>query len=112
MQKDLIKKQFDEYLLSFQNKNIIRLSKLFDEEITLTDWEINAVGKESVIEANKKIFNSVKIIKIELINLILEDQILAAEMLLNIDNHLNIKVVDVISFTKKGKIKSITAYKG
>ena len=36
---------------------------MFSEDVDLRDWEINAIGIESVLDANLKIFNSVKTIK-------------------------------------------------
>ena len=112
MENSSLKIKVEKYLNDFKNKNIESLSVSFDEEITLEDWEISAVGKKSVIEANKKIFNSFESIDIEIINLISEDHTVVAELVLNFNNHEKIKVIDVIKFTNLGKIKSINAYKG
>ena len=53
----------------FENYNLTdkNLSNLFDNEVSLTDWDIKAVGKVDVINANKNIFNSVNTINVDVI---------------------------------------------
>ena len=57
----------DTYFKFFSSKDINSLKKMFSNEIILKDWEINAVGINQVVEANKKIFNSVNSIEISII---------------------------------------------
>ena len=100
------------YFKIFSNKDINKLEELFSDQIVLRDWEINAVGKEAVIDANKKIFKNVKKIKVTPLNL---DQIsnkIVAELEIIINETDKIYVVDIISFNKEGKIISIKAFKG
>ena len=52
MQKLLLKN----YLKAFNNHDIKSLKKLFDSNIDLKDWEIEAKGQTSVLQHNKKIF--------------------------------------------------------
>ena len=100
------------YFENFSNKNIAALSEQFDPECSLRDWEINAVGKEEVIEANKGIFDSVESIHVNPLNLYAEAQTVIGDLLITVNGAEKIFVVDIIEFTLEGKIKSIKAYKG
>ncbi|MDC2979771.1 hypothetical protein OAY11_03075, partial [Pelagibacteraceae bacterium] len=57
---ELAKKYFN----YFSNKDIQNLQNLFSENVILKDWEIEAKGINEVVEANKKIFKSVKSISV------------------------------------------------
>ena len=57
------------YFEFFSNKDIQNLKNLFSENIILKDWEIEANGIKSVLEANQNIFNSVDSIVVSLRNI-------------------------------------------
>ena len=100
------------YFQFFSSKNIKSLEKFFHKNITLRDWEINASGIKNVIEANKKIFSSVASISVKPLNLIEENNTVAAELEITINNKEVLKVVDIIEFDDQSKILSIKAFKG
>ena len=54
-----------DYFKFFSNKDILSLEKLFAKDIKLVDWEMSVEGKDEVIKANKKIFDTLESIKIE-----------------------------------------------
>tara|TARA_B100001248_G_C27112582_1_gene332013 strand:+ start:215 stop:547 length:333 start_codon:yes stop_codon:yes gene_type:complete len=101
-----------EYFLEFSNKNIKALKLMFNEEITLRDWEINANGINEVVDANQKIFDNCETIKVSPLNLYTVDHTVVAELDILINNEERIKVVDIIKFDKSLKITSIKAFKG
>tara|TARA_B100000787_G_C16054588_1_gene232773 strand:+ start:379 stop:702 length:324 start_codon:yes stop_codon:yes gene_type:complete len=101
----------DTYFKFFSSKDINSLKKMFSNEIILKDWEINAVGINQVVEANKKIFNSVNSIEISIIEYFEFNKNCICLIDILINKKENIKVIDVIRFDKSNKIKEVSAYK-
>ena len=102
----------EKYFELFSNKDLIGLEEMFDINCSLRDWEINVTGKNKVLEANKKIFDSVETIEVKKINIYAQNNTIIAELLITINNTNELLVVDIIEFSKEGKITSIRAYKG
>jgi len=100
------------YFDFFSKKDLKNLENIFSNEITLRDWEIYEKGKLNVINANKKIFDSVNSIEVEPINLYNDGNTVIAELQITVDNSIVELVVDIISFDNHNKINSIRAYKG
>ena len=84
---------------------------MFDDNVTLRDWEIDKKGIESVLKANLNIFQNVKTINVIPQNIISENNFVFAELKIVVNDD-ELKVVDLIEFNKKGKIISIKAFKG
>ena len=105
--RELVTKYFED----FSNKDLEKLSDFFSEEITLQDWDILAVGKQNVLEANKNIFNSVDTIVVNLNELYIDDNVATCIIEIVINNEETLKVIDVIKIDTNGKIKEISAYK-
>ena len=100
------------YFKTFSEKNIDGLREMFDDNVTLRDWDIDQKGIESVLQANLNIFQSVKTINAIPQNIISENNFVFAELKIVVNNDEELKVVDLIEFNKKGKIISIKAFKG
>ena len=99
------------YFYHFSNKDIVGLSTMFSDDVTLTDWDVSVIGKEDVLRANKNIFSSVDSISVMVKNIHKNDNSYAVEIQITIDESTILEVVDVIVFDGN-KIKSIKAYKG
>jgi hypothetical protein len=99
------------YFQTFSNKDLQGLYDMFSFDVTLTDWEISAVGREEVIAANKKIFDSVDTISVKPIEFFECDNSYAVKILVVVNRTELIEVVDIISFNEEGLIESIEAYK-
>ena len=100
------------YFKTFSQKNINGLSEMFDDNVTLRDWDIDKQGIESVLKANLNIFQNVKSINVIPQNIISEKNFIAAELKIIVNDTEELKVLDLIEFSKKGKIISIKAFKG
>ena len=100
------------YFKSFENMNIDELSEMFDEDIILKDWNIEAHGKQLVLEANKNIFNSVGSINVLVDNLYVSGRTAIAQLSIHVDGEPALPVVDIISFDESNRINSIIAYRG
>ena len=107
-----IKSLTSSYFKFFSNKDISSLRTMFDNQIYLRDWEIEAIGIKNVIEANEKIFKSVESIKVTPVNLYVNGNTVLAEINILINNNEEIKVVDIIEFNENSKIANIRAFKG
>ena len=100
------------YFKTFSEKNIDGLREMFDNNVTLRDWDIDKKGIESVLKANLNIFQNVKTINAIPQNIISENNFVFAELKIVVNDSDELKVVDLIEFNKKGKIISIKAFKG
>ena len=100
------------YFKTFSEKNINGLREMFDDNVTLRDWNIDKQGLKSVLKANLNIFQNVKTINAIPLNIISENNYVFAELKIIINGDEELKVVDMIEFNKKGKIISIKAFKG
>ena len=111
-QFDFYKKQSLSYFEAFAKKDIKTLNKLFDESVTLRDWDIASSGIKDVIKFIDSIFIKLETIVIKPINIAINGNIVFAEIDILIDNKENLFVVDILEFNKQGKIISIRAFKG
>ena len=117
--EDAIRKYFQ----AFSNKDIDTLEKMFDKDVTLTDWEINAEGLLPVCRANEEIFRSVLRITAIPEEIIIDGNNVCALLTIEVitegldptndfaENHETLKVVDLITLTNDLKIKAISAFK-
>ena len=100
------------YFKVFSDKNIEELSKLFADDIVLSDWDNFSSGKSNVLLTNKKIFDSVKTINVKPKNIYQDGKVVIAELDILINKKDRILVVDIIHFNEFGKICRIKAFKG
>ena len=100
------------YFKTFSKKNLNGLKKMFDDDVTLRDWDIDEKGIKNVLKANLNIFQNVKKINVIPQNIIAENNFISAELKIIVNDSEELKVVDLIEFNKKGKIISIKAFKG
>ncbi len=101
-----------QYMAAFSRKDLHALESMFDERVTLRDWDISAQGRAAVLEANAKIFAAVESIVVEPLNLIQDEQTVACEMSITLNGTDRLLVTDIIEFSETGKIRAVRAYKG
>lgn len=99
------------YLKSFAEKDLASLEVLFADNITLADWEGELVGKENILNFNKKVFGSVNNISVDVNKVAVGQSTVMAELRITLNNKQAINVVDVIEFDDDHKIQAIRAYK-
>jgi hypothetical protein len=108
----MYKKVCEHYFARFSEKDLLALSEMFSETVTLRDWEIHRTGKEDVLGANRNIFDNVKTIQVMPLAMYEENQTVVAELEIIINGQDKLFVVDVITFDEEEKIVSIRAYRG
>jgi hypothetical protein len=120
-QKEESYKIVTDYFSLWNTNSADLLSDLFDEDVTLFDWNVGVVGKSQVIKANQDIFDSVKKIGITYNSIDIGEKAIYCDLLIKIwhtdvDTEESpseiIEVMDVITINGHGKIQSIKAYKG
>ena len=104
----IVKKYFD----AWNAQDITTLESLFSDDVTLTDWDIQVSTKPTVLEANQNIFNSVKNIRAEVIDIGYNDNKVYAELIIHVNDDEELKVLDIITIHSHNEtITSISAYK-
>lgn len=99
------------YFQSFCKKDVASLEVLFSDSIILTDWEVQIVGKDNILNFNNNFFNSVDTIRIDVDKVAVGLDTVIAEIRVIINNSIVAPIVDVIEFDQDNKIKHIRAYK-
>ena len=108
-----MKKVVEKYFKLFSNRDLIGLEKLFTYNVILQDWTTNIKSKKKVLKFNEKIFKSFKKINVKLEESFtnLKNNSIACKITVQL-NKKKLKVIDIIYFDKKNKIKKIVAYLG
>lgn len=97
------------YFSAFRTKNLDMLKKYYSENVTLTDWTGVWSGKDNVLEANSKLFQSDYEI---IVNSSLQlNNITYNQITIRFESEA-IEVMDIIKFNEDFEIESIRAYKG
>jgi len=99
------------YLKAFSEKDLASLETMFAENVILTDWEGQMIGKENVLAFNQTLFSQLGHIRIDLDKIAIGHNTVMVEILIVLDNKVKIPVVDVIDFDQDDKIREIRAYK-
>lgn len=100
------------YLQYYESKNLKGIEDLFSEDIVLRDWKIRVEGKRQALGETKKNFDAVDALKIEVLDLYENENTVAAELKIIINNKEELYVVDVITINADAKISSIKAFIG
>lgn len=106
-----MQKILEQYFTAWNAKDLEKLSLLFDEKVSLEDWDNSAFGIKNVLDLNKTIFETEPEIHANVINTICGQSVCFAQLKvkINFDNYID--VIDVFTFSGS-KINSIRAYKG
>lgn len=103
------------YLAAFAAKDIETLdSDIYSEDVVLSDWTDEFIGKDNVLNANKKLFSDVEQIGIHIKNIAYNNKTIFVNfdlVLNNKNSKVELSVVDIIEINDVGKISHITAFK-
>lgn len=100
------------YLKKYEEKDIMSIEELFSDDILLRDWKIRVEGKEQALIETKKNFASAESIKIDVISIYQDQNSVAAELKIIVNNTDELYVIDVITINSAGKINSVKAFIG
>jgi hypothetical protein len=99
------------YFKAWAEKDIGTLDILMADNIILTDWEGQALGKEAVLKFNQIVFEKCKSIAVDIEKVAVGQDCVFAELGITINGSTKIQVVDVLDYDQDDKIKRIRAYK-
>lgn len=99
----------DLYFSAFRTKNLDILKEIYSDNIQLTDWTGAWFGKDSVLEANRQLFE--RDFELVVNNSLQLNNITYNQITIRFESEV-IEVLDVIKFNKDFEIESIRAYKG
>jgi len=112
MLSDKNKKIALSYLKKYEEKDLKGIEEVFSDDIILRDWKIRVEGKEKALIETQKNFASVESIKIDVLSIYENENTVAAELKIIINNTDELYVIDVITINSIGKINSIKAFLG
>ena len=105
--EDWAKKYFE----AWNAHDLVKLKKLMCPTVVLWDWENKVEGLEKVIQVNDHIFSSAPQINATIIELYKRDLTVCAELKIMVSKSESIDVVDILRFSRDGRLASIKAYK-
>ena len=103
---------FQSYLKHYENKDIVSISSMLADDVTLRDWNMAVVGKAAVLAETAGNFAAVQSITIQVLHIHESTDAVAGELKITLDGKTELFVVDVIAFNAGGRIQSIKAYLG
>ena len=106
--KDLANIYFD----AFSKADLVSVRNFLSDDVSLRDWILDVSGIESVLKVYNNMFQSLSNIGVNVLRLYEIEDTVIAELIITATEIGSIKVVDILSFDKNGKIYSIRAYKG
>lgn len=83
---------------------------LLADNIIITDWEGQAVGKANVLKFYQQLFDNFKTIVVDISKIGLGQDTVLAEINLTVDGQ-TYHIVDVLDYDQDDKIKFLRAYK-
>lgn len=100
------------YFEHFNRHSVEDLSNLFEQNVSLEDWNIKAEGLDNVLAVNKQIFSDHSEIMVDLIRISFVDNIAFAEVKIDIGDGKKLDVLDVIETNLSNtKILKISAFR-
>ena len=100
------------YLKKYAEKDMNAMEEMFADDIILRDWKIRVIGKDSALTETQKNFRAADSIEIDVLSTYENENTVAAELKITVDQSEELYVVDVITFDDESKIASIRAYLG
>ena len=111
MDKASAQRKIEAYMTAFNARDMEALGAVLAEDASLTDWEVNAAGKEALVAATNRIVSGARV-QITVRRLILDLPIAAADLIVRVNDELQFEVIDLFEFNNEGLIKSVRAFKG
>lgn len=101
------------YFDAFSNRDIVRLSEMYHDDIKLIDWVVDVEGKQNVLDVNQSLFDLDFVLELLEIEEIQNTDVLKTinRISIHIKAQPPLKVLDVITFDEDGKITKIYAMK-
>lgn len=107
-----LKELASKYLAAYAAKDLATIAELISESVSLQDWNVSGQGAKFFLNETEKNFQDAEKIEIQVVQLLLDENTVAARLLIVVDDSIELEVVDVITFDENAKIAALQAYKG
>lgn len=104
--------RFLAYLAAYARKDLAAIAAMFSEGVHLRDWNLSVRGRVAALDETAKNFAAAETIEIETLAVYESRDAVAGELKIVVDKRVELRVVDVVSFTAEGKIAAVRAYLG
>jgi hypothetical protein len=99
----------NEYFEAISSKDLVKLSEMYSDNVSLIDWNGSWFKPDNVLEANKQLFQND--FELKVLDIVQSDNKTFNTIVIKIDNEI-VEIMDVIEFDDNFRIISIKAYKG
>ena len=100
------------FISAYEQKDMEAVAGMFSPDVILRDWNTEVAGYEAAIQEYTNNFQAADTLEIKIHNLLVHGLTAAAVLEIVVDGVETLRVVDLLSFSADGKIRSIVAYKG
>jgi steroid delta-isomerase len=103
---------FHTYLRHYAEKKLDAIAELLAEDVHLRDWNISVFGKAEALRETAKNFSKALSIEIRVLTVYENEDTVAGELHIVLNDTIDLFVVDVVMFNAQGKVTAIRSYKG
>jgi ketosteroid isomerase-like protein len=100
------------FLAAYEAKDLQIISSQLSDDVVVRDWNLEVVGKSKALGEFAKNFEEATTLSIQVIQLHVSNNAVAAEIEIRVNEVETLRVVDVLTFGKNGEVNSIVSYKG
>jgi hypothetical protein len=100
------------FLRAYAAKDLGTIAGLVDDDVLLRDWNLEVRGRRAFLAETQRNFDDADSIAIEILDLHATSQSVAAELLIEVDAHVRLRVVDVFDINSDGRMTAVRSYQG
>ena len=100
------------FLAAYAAKDLATIDTLIAEDALLRDWNLEVRGRGAFLAETKRNFDNADSLAIDILHLHATSRSVAAEVLITVDGHIRLRVVDVLDLDPTGHVRAVRSYKG
>ncbi len=100
------------FLAAYAAKDLRAIEGQLAEDVLLRDWNLEVRGRDAFLAETRRNFDDTRSIAIEIVRLHPTRTSVAAELVITVDSHIHLRVVDVFDIDGEGLVSAVRSYKG
>lgn len=100
------------FLAAYAAKDLATIASLLADDVLLRDWNLEVRGRDAFLAETQRNFDDAQSITIEIVHLHATSSSVAAELVITVDGHIHLRVVDVFDVDADGLVTAVRSYKG
>lgn len=100
------------FLEAYAAKDLAAIASLVADDVLLRDWNLEVRGRAAFLAETQHNFDNAASIAIDVLHLHATPRSAAAEVLITVDGHIQLRVVDVFDIDAAGLVTAVRSYKG